>query len=327
MTRDDIIRMAREADLIDFRDADDDPHTTQMVEFFERFAALIAAAEREKHLQEPVAWMCSDENLAHKGYERFSRNCEGVWNIPVYTAPAAQRQRMPDWMDYDSATDVLTIHGKRYSAAMFGEDGFLSPPGTLLRVEQGQPECVTLTAAPAQEPVAWMDVGDKGEHYSLRFWSEPDNRNEVPLYTTPPAAQPTGKAPCERHCEANAFKIEIRGLRGRLEAPLPTRKPLTEDQIVKCFRTVWPTGGVVFTTGAIAFAKAIEAAHQISDARQMVCEWKPEDDVHMPGTWASACGQLWSFIDGTPADNRVRYCHGCGRQVAEVHNPDQDTAP
>ena len=47
MTREDIIRMAREADIIDFRDADDDPHTEQMVEFLERFAALVAAAERE----------------------------------------------------------------------------------------------------------------------------------------------------------------------------------------------------------------------------------------------------------------------------------------
>jgi hypothetical protein len=35
------------------------------------------------------------------------------------------------------------------------------------------------------------DAPKKGEHYSLRFWSEPDNRNEVPLYTKPPAAQAT----------------------------------------------------------------------------------------------------------------------------------------
>ena len=37
--------------------------------------------------QEPVAWMCSDESLANKGYSRFSRTCEGAWNIPVYTSP------------------------------------------------------------------------------------------------------------------------------------------------------------------------------------------------------------------------------------------------
>lgn len=47
MNREDVIRMAREADVIDFRDASDDPHVAQMVEFLQRFAALVAAAERE----------------------------------------------------------------------------------------------------------------------------------------------------------------------------------------------------------------------------------------------------------------------------------------
>jgi len=39
------------------------------------------------------------------------------------------------------------------------------------------------------EPVAWMDVDEKGAWSGLRYWSEPDNRHEVALYTTPPAAQ------------------------------------------------------------------------------------------------------------------------------------------
>ena len=30
-------------------------------------------------------------------------------------------------------------------------------------------------------------------------------------------AQPTGQAPCVRHCEANAFKIMIRNLKGDIE--------------------------------------------------------------------------------------------------------------
>ena len=42
--------------------------------------------------QEPVAWMCSDESLVHKGYSRFSRTCEGDWNIPVYTNPQAHQE-------------------------------------------------------------------------------------------------------------------------------------------------------------------------------------------------------------------------------------------
>ena len=47
-----------------------------------------ALAEPE---QEPVAWMCADEDMTRKGYSRFSRNCEGEWNIPVYTAPPARK--------------------------------------------------------------------------------------------------------------------------------------------------------------------------------------------------------------------------------------------
>ena len=38
---------------------------------------------------------------------------------------------------------------------------------------------------PAQEPVAWMDIDENGTFSGLRYWSEPDNRHEVALYTTP----------------------------------------------------------------------------------------------------------------------------------------------
>jgi hypothetical protein len=59
--------------------------------------------------------------------------------------------QLPAWVSYDSAADVLTIHGRRYSGAMFGEAGFLSPVGTLLQVAEGQPDCVTLiTVTPVE---------------------------------------------------------------------------------------------------------------------------------------------------------------------------------
>jgi hypothetical protein len=35
-----------------------------------------------------------------------------------------------------------------------------------------------------------MDVDENGAMSGLRYWSEPDNRHEVALYTTPPAPQP-----------------------------------------------------------------------------------------------------------------------------------------
>jgi hypothetical protein len=31
-----------------------------------------------------------------------------------------------------------------------------------------------------------MDIDEKGAASGLRYWSEPDNRHEVALYTTPP---------------------------------------------------------------------------------------------------------------------------------------------
>lgn len=53
---------------------------------------------------------------------------------------------LPDWLSIEGS-DVLVIHGRRYSAAIFGEAGFLSPPGTLLRVEAGPDDVVTLSTA------------------------------------------------------------------------------------------------------------------------------------------------------------------------------------
>jgi hypothetical protein len=57
MTRDQIIQLAREAGIIDFRDAEDDPHVAQMVEFLESFAKLVEAAARADE-REACAKVC-----------------------------------------------------------------------------------------------------------------------------------------------------------------------------------------------------------------------------------------------------------------------------
>ena len=51
-------------------------------------------------------------------------------------------------------------------------------------------------------------------------------------------------------------------------------------------------------------------------AEPVTCAWSFEDDD--TGTYSSACGELWSFIDGGWKDNRVRFCHGCGGKVVEA---------
>ncbi len=76
MIRDEIIKMAREADLIDFRDEDDDPHTKQMVEFLQRFATLVAAAEREA-----CAKVCrSEADRALFNFRNDLPQNESFWN-------------------------------------------------------------------------------------------------------------------------------------------------------------------------------------------------------------------------------------------------------
>lgn len=49
--------------------------------------------------QEPVAWMCSNTELMHKGYQRFSATSGGDWNIPVYTAPQHAKQPLTLWTE------------------------------------------------------------------------------------------------------------------------------------------------------------------------------------------------------------------------------------
>lgn len=86
MNREQVIRMAREAEIIDFRDASDDPHVAQMVEFLQRFAAMVAAAEREA-----CAKACEDRRGTVSMFGT-SKEC-AAYNIAVHDCAAAIRAR------------------------------------------------------------------------------------------------------------------------------------------------------------------------------------------------------------------------------------------
>lgn len=72
---------------------------------------------------------------------------------------------------------------------------------------------------------------------------------------------------------------------------------------------------------------AVALYEQPDQRKPLTCLWSPEDDDVMPGTYRSACGELWSFIDGGWKDNRVRYCHGCGGKVIEASSGIQEPKP
>lgn len=147
-------------------------------------------------------------------------------------------RQMPEWIDYDPATDVLTIHGRRYSAVMFGEQGFLSPVGTLLQVAEGQPDCVTLQMVPPTQqpkPVAWVKI-QQGEitHSEMSDGSGCDfdlvGAGFVPLYTHPQRREWRGLTPDETmHLMTKtagqhwADEAHIQRFRGALEGKLRER--------------------------------------------------------------------------------------------------------
>lgn len=42
------------------------------------------------------------------------------------------------------------------------------------------------------------------------------------------------------------------------------------------------------------------------------CAWDYDDHSD---SWDSACGEKYQFISCGPAENGVRFCHGCGKRV------------
>lgn len=116
--------------------------------------------------QEPVAWgvFASNGNVRLWSQDREAVRAfaerKGLPLAPLYAAPQPQRKPLTDWIAYDADSDVLTILGKRYAAALFGERGFLSPVGTVLRIESGRDDVVTVrNVTPAVRE--WVSLTDE----------------------------------------------------------------------------------------------------------------------------------------------------------------------
>jgi len=60
-----------------------------------------------------------------------------------------------------------------------------------------------------------------------------------------------------------------------------------------------------------------ELEAQLTAERARTCTWTLEP--YDTGVWQSECGELWSFIDGGPEENRARYCHACGGRLITVN--------
>jgi hypothetical protein len=68
---------------------------------------------------------------------------------------------------------------------------------------------------------------------------------------------------------------------------------------------------------------AMSAAPQPAQQEQ-TCTWaRPESDF--PDTWESSCGVMWTFDEGGPKENGMRFCHKCGKKNIESTQHTENT--
>ena len=86
----------------------------------------------------------------------------------------------------------------------------------LIKAEREVERLQALLAEQPQQPSYWEE---EARRYAgnADYWRERCKALEQP--------QPTGKAPCARFCEANAFRVEIRSLEAQLAKAQQENKP------------------------------------------------------------------------------------------------------
>lgn len=62
----------------------------------------------------------------------------------------------------------------------------------------------------------------------------------------------------------------------------------------------------------VAVARAQETPAPASDG----CKWTQMD--YNSGDYDTECDHAWSINDGTPAENSMKFCHGCGKPIIVV---------
>lgn len=54
------------------------------------------------------------------------------------------------------------------------------------------------------------------------------------------------------------------------------------------------------------------------------CMWSQDADTD---TWATQCKQYFRLDDGTPTDNKMRFCCYCGKPLESVPWADEEITP
>lgn len=52
------------------------------------------------------------------------------------------------------------------------------------------------------------------------------------------------------------------------------------------------------------------------------CQWSEDSG----GNWDTACGEVFTFTDGGPKENKARFCQYCGGELVAVPFPHNETS-
>jgi hypothetical protein len=70
--------------------------------------------------------------------------------------------------------------------------------------------------------------------------------------------------------------------------------------------------------GAILYALRDGAGRNVSIFEEAVCNWRqPTYDNFDANYWDADCGKSWAITEGTPTENGMKFCHGCGKPIKE----------
>lgn len=100
------------------------------------------------------------------------------------------------------------------------------------------------------------------------------------------------------------------------QAAQPEQQPVGEVVLFgnDCKEISWAKGKMP-PVGAKLYIAPVPAA---APEPLQGCKWAYDEPEY---SWDSACGEKWSFVDGGPEENRVRFCHGCGKPVVLAAAP------
>ena len=66
-----------------------------------------------------------------------------------------------------------------------------------------------------------------------------------------------------------------------------------------------------------------QALEEVKEAmKPKTCEWHLADDDW--NIWTGQCGAEWHLTDGTPNENKMHFCHGCGSKLIQIDTVEDD---